>query len=47
MCGVTGGDPGEARAHLEKRLAVVTERAAQMYVGMTDHGIETHTGIFA
>jgi hypothetical protein len=27
MVGVTGGDAGEARSHLEERLAVVTERA--------------------
>jgi NTP pyrophosphatase (non-canonical NTP hydrolase) len=27
MCGVTGGDFDEARTHLEKRLAVVTDRA--------------------
>jgi hypothetical protein len=27
MTGVTGGDVGEARSHLEQRLAVVTERA--------------------
>jgi hypothetical protein len=26
MTGVTGGDVGEARNHLEQRLAVVTER---------------------
>ena len=27
MTGVTGGDPEEARSHLEQRLTVVTERA--------------------
>ncbi|MGD0375667.1 MAG: hypothetical protein ABSB01_13930 [Streptosporangiaceae bacterium] len=27
MSGVTGGDVDEARSHLERRLAVVTERA--------------------
>jgi NTP pyrophosphatase (non-canonical NTP hydrolase) len=27
MCGVAGGDPEEARAHLERRLTTVTERA--------------------